>query len=54
MLPYRESDPGAAEHLSRTEVVAGRVIVLPTGLAISEEEIRIVASILEIALSRRR
>jgi dTDP-4-amino-4,6-dideoxygalactose transaminase len=39
MMPYRETDPGAGGHLPQTEKVADRVIVLPTGTAVSAEVI---------------
>lgn len=34
MMPYRELDPDAGEHLPNTQRVADRVVVLPTGTAL--------------------
>lgn len=39
MMPYSRLFPDAARHLPQTEAVARRVIVLPTGLSVSPEDI---------------
>lgn len=45
MEPYRTLDPGASAALAVTEAVADSVIVLPTGTAIDEDAIGVVAAI---------
>lgn len=45
MEPYRTLDPTAGEQLPHTERVADQVVVLPTGTAVGEDDIRIVAGI---------
>lgn len=51
MEPYRTLDPGASDRLPRTEQIADEVVVLPTGTAVDEEAIRIVAGIVRDAVS---
>lgn len=46
MQPYRDLYPHAGMLLPHTEAVAARVIVLPTGAAVSVEEVRTVAGII--------
>jgi dTDP-4-amino-4,6-dideoxygalactose transaminase len=48
MQPYRELYPWADAHLPNTNDVAARVIVLPTGLAIGEEEIATICAVLRV------
>lgn len=51
MEPYRSFFPNAGLLLPETERVAGRVMVLPTGTAISTEEIQTVCSIIRLCLA---
>jgi dTDP-4-amino-4,6-dideoxygalactose transaminase len=46
MVPYRELFPEAGIELPNTQVVAGRVIVLPTGATVDEAMIRTVVAII--------
>ena len=46
MEPYRTLYPEAGRDLPRTEEVAGRVVVLPTGLAVEPEMIRTIGELL--------
>jgi dTDP-4-amino-4,6-dideoxygalactose transaminase len=48
MQPYRDLYPWADAHLPSTNDVAARVIVLPTGMAIGEEEIATICDILTV------
>jgi dTDP-4-amino-4,6-dideoxygalactose transaminase len=50
MEPYRSELPDAAARLPRTERVAARVLVLPTGTAVGREEIAAICAILRLAL----
>ena len=50
MEPYRSTRPEARWNLSNTEDVAERVIVLPTGAAVGDEEVARVCAILREAL----
>ncbi len=52
MEPYRSYFPHAALMLPETEKLCRRVMVLPTGTAISEEMISSICRIIKIALSR--
>lgn len=52
MEPYRTLFPEAATRLPVTERVAARVIVLPTGTAVNEEDIRLIAAALRAALEQ--
>lgn len=47
MLPYREINPHAGLLLSKTYQVASQVIVLPTGTAVTKDEIRIICQIID-------
>ena len=49
MEPYRTLFPNAGATLPRTEAVASRILVLPTGSAIGEEEIETICGILRAA-----
>lgn len=51
MSPYREQFPNAGDTLRNTEVVAGSVIVLPTGSTIDDSDIETVSSIITQALA---
>jgi dTDP-4-amino-4,6-dideoxygalactose transaminase len=48
MQPYRDLFPSADAHLPNTNDLAARVIVLPTGMAIGEEEIQTICAILRV------
>ena len=50
MEPYRTLMPDASARLPRTEQVAARVLVLPTGTAVGTEEIAAICAILRLAL----
>jgi dTDP-4-amino-4,6-dideoxygalactose transaminase len=49
--PYRTLFPHAGEMLPRTEEVASRILVLPTGSAVSEEDIETICGILRAAVA---
>lgn len=53
MLPYRELYPSSGHHLHHTELVAGRVVVLPTGISLSPEDVEqvcdVVTALIELA-----
>ena len=51
MEPYRDLYPHAGLLLPQTERVAARVIVLPTGTAVSPEDIRVVGRLLTEAVA---
>lgn len=46
MLPYRELQPHAGLLLSKTQKVADSVIVLPTGKAVSEQDVDLICDII--------
>lgn len=48
MKPYRELYPDAKVNLANTQKVAERVIVLPTGTAVSAEEVGVVADVIRV------
>lgn len=50
MKPYRDLQPHAGLMLPNTEAVAARVIVMPTGTTLSEQQIRAIASIVRSLL----
>jgi dTDP-4-amino-4,6-dideoxygalactose transaminase len=52
--PYRTLAPDAGRLLPRTEAVAERVLVLPTGSVMTPVRARVVAGIVAAALDRRR
>lgn len=52
MEPYRTMFPDAWSLLPETERVARRVIVLPTGTALTEEDIGTICRIIRVALAR--
>jgi dTDP-4-amino-4,6-dideoxygalactose transaminase len=49
MEPYRTEQPSAAQHLPCTELVADRVIVLPTGTDLQPADILFITSIIKAA-----
>jgi dTDP-4-amino-4,6-dideoxygalactose transaminase len=51
MEPYRSYFPNAYLMLPNTEEVAGRIMVLPTGSTISEQDITLICSILRMAIA---
>jgi dTDP-4-amino-4,6-dideoxygalactose transaminase len=48
MLPYREQCPEADAHLPNTNAVAERVVVLPTGVSVSESDAEVIGSVLGV------
>jgi dTDP-4-amino-4,6-dideoxygalactose transaminase len=50
MEPYRTLFPDAATSLPETERLAGRILVMPTGSAVSEQDIETICNILRLAL----
>jgi dTDP-4-amino-4,6-dideoxygalactose transaminase len=54
MEPYRSYYPHAGLLLPHTEEVAGRVIVLPTGTAVSTDEVEAVCALIRFAVARGR
>jgi dTDP-4-amino-4,6-dideoxygalactose transaminase len=53
MKPYVDLFPDAATSLANTELVAGRVIVLPTGTTLSIDDIAVICSIIRVAVEAR-
>jgi dTDP-4-amino-4,6-dideoxygalactose transaminase len=51
MEPYRTLFPYASEALPHTEAVADRILVLPTGSAVSGEDVETVCGILRVAIA---
>ena len=51
MQPYASSMPDVGSRLPITERLASRVLVLPTGTAVSDEQIEIICEILRFAVS---
>jgi dTDP-4-amino-4,6-dideoxygalactose transaminase len=54
MEPYRSSQPGIAGRLPVTEMIAGRVLVLPTGQSVGHEQIARIAEIVRSAFSKSK
>ncbi|MGV8970510.1 MAG: DegT/DnrJ/EryC1/StrS family aminotransferase [Microbacteriaceae bacterium] len=52
MEPYRTLEPNVAHLLPHTEMLAERVIVLPTGTAVNEEAINTVVSVIRQSIAR--
>lgn len=48
MKPYRDLYPTAGDHLPATKSVAARVVVLPTGATLSDEDVAAVASVCRV------
>jgi dTDP-4-amino-4,6-dideoxygalactose transaminase len=51
MKPYRELYPHAGMLLPATQMVADRVVVLPTGTAVSKEDIKAIGAILRLVIT---
>ncbi len=51
MEPYRSLYPSASQFLPHTEALSQRVLSLPTGTAVSEEDIRRIAGLIRLAWS---
>ena len=54
MEPYRSLFPNAARLLPNTDHVASRVLVLPTGTAVAEEDVRVISRIIRLATGREK
>lgn len=54
MEPYRSYFPHAGLLLPETEKLAQRVLILPTGTAISEEDIKNICEILKLAIQKNK
>jgi dTDP-4-amino-4,6-dideoxygalactose transaminase len=54
MEPYRSYQPQAHLLLSNTEALAERIIVLPTGTSVQEQDIALIASIIRVAVENSR
>jgi dTDP-4-amino-4,6-dideoxygalactose transaminase len=52
MEPYRSCYPNAALTLPATERVASRLVVLPTGTAVSDSDIRQICGIIRLAIAK--
>ena len=52
MEPYRSLFPDAYLSLPQTEKLAGRIMILPTGTAVGEQEIEIICDILRTAIAK--
>jgi dTDP-4-amino-4,6-dideoxygalactose transaminase len=50
MSPYRDIYPSARGDLANTEAVSQRVVVLPTGGQMSEDDVRTVAAVIRLAV----
>jgi dTDP-4-amino-4,6-dideoxygalactose transaminase len=50
MEPYASSSPDAAKHLRQTERLADRVLVLPTGTAITPDDISTICQIIRLSV----
>jgi dTDP-4-amino-4,6-dideoxygalactose transaminase len=53
MLPYRDIYPHAGLLLTKTHQVSDRVVVLPTGSAVSIDDIEAITSIIELLIGER-
>ena len=51
MEPYRSCFPNAYLTLPRTEEIAGRILVLPTGSTVGEKDIELICEILRVAVA---
>jgi len=54
MEPYRSCYPEAGLHLPETEALAGRILVLPTGAAVSSTDIQKICAIIRFAVEHSR
>lgn len=50
--PYLERYPGAAARLPITERLSARVLALPTGTAVTPDDVAVICSIIRVALTR--
>jgi dTDP-4-amino-4,6-dideoxygalactose transaminase len=50
MEPYRRQDPDVGRRLPVTRKVADQVLILPTGTAVSPDDISMIGSVLRAAL----
>ena len=50
MEPYRSLQPATAQSLPETEALASRIMLLPTGQAVSEETIKLICGIIRTAM----
>ncbi len=50
MEPYRSDFPNAGKFLKETERIAGRVLVLPTGTSVGENDIHAICSVIRVAV----
>jgi len=53
MEPYRSKDPSAGERLPATLRVAGRVLLLPNGQAVSGDDVRACCALIRQILAQR-
>jgi dTDP-4-amino-4,6-dideoxygalactose transaminase len=53
MAPYGELFPDAGQRLPNTQIVADRVVVLPTGTTVDEEMVKTVVSIIAVLLENQ-
>jgi dTDP-4-amino-4,6-dideoxygalactose transaminase len=51
MEPYRSHFPNAWRHLPHTESVVQTVLSLPTGTAVNERDIQVIANIVRVAVA---
>lgn len=51
MKPYRDLYPEAGVLLTNTQQVANRIVVLPTGTAVNEEDIKTICAILRLSIT---
>jgi dTDP-4-amino-4,6-dideoxygalactose transaminase len=51
MKPYRDLYPEAGALLTNTQKVANRIVVLPTGTAVNEEDIKAICAILRLSIT---
>jgi dTDP-4-amino-4,6-dideoxygalactose transaminase len=51
MKPYRDLYPEAGALLTNTQQVANRIVVLPTGTAVNEEDIKTICAILRLSIT---
>jgi dTDP-4-amino-4,6-dideoxygalactose transaminase len=52
MEPYRTLFPEAASHLANTETITDRLVILPTGTGVSEDDVACICDIVSLALAR--
>ena len=54
MEPYRTLFPDASGHLAITEAITDRLVILPTGTGVSEDDVASICDIIDLALARGR